>query len=210
VAPEGGRNRPGDLQGVKRQNDKALPGTGSWLVGDFPAPRRLGTRAPQFNEDRGLPLTRGSSSGSPLVSACAPRSIAGSAAVGSPRPQLPETDLSIGIACWRTPLAPARPPAAIWVFPTPPMPERHIGPPAQALGAPRMAAAMARSSASRPVKTGLDRYGTHEPCGSAEGAGGTSQGNVASSTPASWSRASATAQAGSGPAKVLCAKTEPK
>ena len=29
VAPEGGRNRPGDLQGVKRQNDKALPGTGS-------------------------------------------------------------------------------------------------------------------------------------------------------------------------------------
>jgi hypothetical protein len=28
VAPEGGRNRPGDLQGVKRQNDKALPGTG--------------------------------------------------------------------------------------------------------------------------------------------------------------------------------------
>jgi len=26
VAPEGGRNRPGDLQGVKRQNDKALPG----------------------------------------------------------------------------------------------------------------------------------------------------------------------------------------
>ena len=29
VAPEGGRNRPGDLQGVKRLNDKALPGTGS-------------------------------------------------------------------------------------------------------------------------------------------------------------------------------------
>ena len=29
VPPEGGRNRPGDLQGVKRQNDKALPGTGS-------------------------------------------------------------------------------------------------------------------------------------------------------------------------------------
>jgi hypothetical protein len=30
VAPEGGWNRPGDdLQGVKRQNDKALPGTGS-------------------------------------------------------------------------------------------------------------------------------------------------------------------------------------
>jgi hypothetical protein len=28
VAPEGGRNRPGDLQGVKRQNDKVLPGTG--------------------------------------------------------------------------------------------------------------------------------------------------------------------------------------
>jgi len=28
VPPEGGRNRPGDLQGVKRLNDKALPGTG--------------------------------------------------------------------------------------------------------------------------------------------------------------------------------------
>jgi hypothetical protein len=28
VPPEGGRNRPGDLQGVKRQNDKAVPGTG--------------------------------------------------------------------------------------------------------------------------------------------------------------------------------------
>jgi hypothetical protein len=28
VPAEGGRNRPGDLQGVKRQNDKALPGAG--------------------------------------------------------------------------------------------------------------------------------------------------------------------------------------
>ena len=28
VPPEGGRNRPGDLQGVKRLNEKALPGTG--------------------------------------------------------------------------------------------------------------------------------------------------------------------------------------
>ena len=28
VPSEAGRNRPGDLQGVKRQNDKAVPGTG--------------------------------------------------------------------------------------------------------------------------------------------------------------------------------------
>ena len=28
VPSEGGRNRPGDLQGVKRLNDKAVPGTG--------------------------------------------------------------------------------------------------------------------------------------------------------------------------------------